>query len=208
VNLSYPLELISHPVDGRILEVLTGADAGFTGRQIHALLGEGSVSGVQLGLDRLRRQGIIVAEPAGRAILYRLNADHLAAPHVRALAHARHELLRRLRSEFEGWNPRPLTAYLFGSTARRDSTADSDIDLFIVRPRDIDDPDRPDWRNQVDALARKVTAWTGNETRVVEFGAEDVRSGAGHDPLLAAIREKGLHLAGDGSLLRSRRGEG
>jgi hypothetical protein len=27
VNLSRPLELISHPVDGRILEVLTGADA-------------------------------------------------------------------------------------------------------------------------------------------------------------------------------------
>ena len=63
MNLSHPLELISPTVDGRILEVLSGADAAFTGRQVHALLGEGSAAGVQLGLDRLRRQGIITAEP-------------------------------------------------------------------------------------------------------------------------------------------------
>jgi hypothetical protein len=38
-----------------------------------ALLGQGSAAGVQLGLKRLRRQGFVSAEPAGRAILYRLN---------------------------------------------------------------------------------------------------------------------------------------
>src|SRR5438067_1430016 len=116
MDLSHPLELIAHRVDGRILEVFSGADAAFTGRQVHALIGEHSVSGVQAGLDRLRRQGIVTAQPAGRAILYRLNTDHLAAAHVRGIAHLRHELLLRLRSEFESWNPRPLAAYLFGST--------------------------------------------------------------------------------------------
>ncbi len=202
MNLSHPLELISHPLDGRILEVLAGAHAAFTGRQVHALLKAGSHRGVQLGLDRLRRQGIITAEPAGRAILYRLNADHLAAVHVDALAHLRHELVRRLRSEFEGWNPRPRAAYLFGSTARRDSTADSDVDLFLVQPRDIGDPDSPDWRNQVDALSRRVSAWTGNDTRVAEFGEDEVRSAASTDPLLASIRDDGINLAGDESVLR------
>jgi predicted nucleotidyltransferase len=202
VNLSHPLELISHPVDGRILEMLSGADAAFTGRQVHAALGEGSARGIQLGLARLHRQGIVLAEPAGRAILYRLNTDHLAASHVRALAHLRHELLRRLRSELGSWDPGPVVAYLFGSTARRDSTADSDIDLWLVRPAEIVDPDSPAWRNQVDALARAVTSWTGNDTRVVEFGEEEARTGASRDQLLESIGAQGIHLAGDESVLR------
>src|SRR5207302_3253467 len=84
VNLTHPLDLVAHGIDGRILEVLCGAEAAFTGRQVHALLSGGSAAGVQLGLNRLRRQGIVTAEPAGRAILYRLNASHLAAPYLRA----------------------------------------------------------------------------------------------------------------------------
>jgi len=202
LNLSHPLELISHPVDGRILEMLSRADTAFTGRQIHIGLGQGSARGVQLGLARLHRQGIVLAEPAGRAILYRLNHDHLAAVHVRALAHLRHELLGRLRSEFESWDPRPLVAYLFGSTARRESNAESDIDICLVRPAEVVDPDSARWRNQVDALARAVTSWTGNDTRVVEFGEEEARTGASHDPLLASIRDQGIHLVGDESVLR------
>ncbi len=201
VNLSHPLDLVAHGIDGRILEVLCGAEAAFTGRQVHALLGHGSAAGVQLGLNRLRRQGIVTAEPAGRAILYRLNASHLAAPYLRALVDLRRELLGRLRSEFEGWGPQPLGAYLFGSTARRDSADDSDIDVCIVRPLDVD-ADASTWRDQVDRLSRVVTAWTGNEVRVVEFSEDEVRSGVGSDPLLASIRAEGNQLAGDESLLR------
>lgn len=201
VNLTHPLDLVARGIDGRILEVLSGADAAFTGRQVHALLGHGSAAGVQLGLNRLRRQGIVTAEPAGRAILYRLNASHLAAPHLRALVELRRELLGRLRTEFEGWGLPPLAAYLFGSTARRDSTDDSDVDLCVVRPLDVD-ADAPAWRDQVDRLSRMVTAWTGNEARVVEFSEDEVRSAAGNDPLLASIRAQGIQLAGDESLLR------
>ncbi len=206
VNLSHPLDLVAHGVDGRILEVLCGADAAFTGRQVHALLGNGSAAGVQLGLDRLRRQGIVTAEPAGRAILYRLNASHLAAPYLQALVNLRRELLGRLRSALEDWDPGPLAAYVFGSTARRDSTADSDIDLLLVRPLDVD-ADAPSWRNQVDRLSRMVSAWTGNEARVVEFSEDEVRSMAGNDALLASIRAEGIQLAGEESRLRLSRPE-
>src|SRR5438309_4824279 len=146
VNLSHPLELISYPLDGRILEVLAGADAAFTGRQVHALLGDHSARGVQVALNRLRQQGIVAAEPAGRAILYRLNTGHMAAAHVLGLAHLRHELVRRLQSQFASWDPQPRAAYLFGSTVRRDSTSTSDIDICIIRPDQVGDPDRPDWR--------------------------------------------------------------
>lgn len=202
VNLSHPLELISYPLDGRILEVLSGADAGFTGRQVHALLGDRSVRGVQLGLDRLRRQGIVTAEPAGRAVLYRLNTSHLAADHVLGLAQLRHELIRRLRSEFSSWELQPAAAYLFGSAARRDSAAGSDIDICIIRPKAVGDPDSPDWRVRVDSISRKVNVWTGNDTRILEFAEDQVLPLIGRDPVLVSIRDEGIHLAGDDGFLR------
>jgi hypothetical protein len=79
-------------------------------------------------------------------------------------------------------------------------------DLCAVRPLNVD-ADAPAWRNQVDNLSRMVTAWTGNEARVVEFSEDEVRSMAGHDPLLASIRAEGMQLAGDESLLRPNQAE-
>jgi predicted nucleotidyltransferase len=204
MNLSHPMELISHPIDGLILEVLAGADAAFTGRQVHALVGEHSVRGIQLGLNRLRRQGIIEAEPAGRAILYRLNRCHLAAPHVIGMAHLRSELVRRLKAEFERWDLQPATAYMFGSAVRRDSTASSDLDILVVRRGDVEDPDRPDWREQIDRLSDKATRWTGNDTRVLEYAEDEARALVEGDPVLGSIREEGIHLAGDERFLRTR----
>lgn len=204
MDLSHPLQLTSHPVDGRILEVLAGADASFTGRQVHALLGAYSARGVQLGLDRLRRQGIITAEPAGKAILYRFNITHLAADHILALVHLRRELLRRLRMAFESWNPKPVAAYLFGSTARNESTADSDVDLCIIRPRGIQDSDQANWREQVDRVSRDINGWTGNEARVLEYGEDQARSLIDRDQVLAAVLAEGIRLVGDEGFLHGR----
>jgi len=204
MDLSHPLQLASHPVDGRILEVLAGADASFTGRQVHALVGVYSPRGVQLGLDRLRRQGIITAEPAGKATLYRFNTNHLAADHILGLAHLRRELLRRLRMTFESWNPKPLAAHLFGSTARNESTADSDVDLCIIRPGDVQDPDRADWREQVDRVSRDIREWTGNEPRVLEYGEDQARALVGRDQVLTVVSKEGIPLAGDERFLQHR----
>jgi predicted nucleotidyltransferase len=156
---------------------------------------------VQLGLDRLTRQGIVAAAPAGRAILYRLNVDHLAAPHIQALIQLRRELLQRLRADFQNWVPAPAAAYLYGSTARRESTAESDIDLLVVRPRDVD-ADAAAWRSQIDRLSRMVTVWTGNEAQVLEFSEDEARTLAGRDALFVSIHGDGILLAGDDGLLR------
>lgn len=205
VNLSHPLELISHPLDGQILEVLSGADAQFTGRQVHSLLRKRSPRGVRLSLDRLCRQGIVSAEMAGRATLYRLNRSHLAAAHVLALAHLRYEFIRRLRAAFASWDPQPAVAYLFGSSARRESNAASDVDICIIRPTSVDDPDRPDWRQQIDAISRDVSSWTGNDTRILEFAETEVLDRLDSDPVLTSIREDGVCVAGDAELLRHQR---
>lgn len=202
MELQRPFRVVTPTVDGDVLAVLAGADAEFTPPQVHRLIGDWSVEGVRKALDRLTAQGIVVQRVAGRAGLYQLNREHLAASAIRALAGQRDELLGRLRDQIAAWRSRPDYAALFGSAARGSMGVDSDIDLFVVRP-DETDPDDPAWRDQLDKLARDVTAWTGNDTRVLEYAASEctigIRDG---DAVLADIARDGIDLSGSAALLR------
>lgn len=196
MDLGHPLAVVTPTVDGDVLAVLAGADAAFTGREVHRLVGRYSEAGVRNVLSRLVDQGIVLVERVGPSYSYRLNRDHLAAPHIIALAGLRGELNARLRARFAEWDPAPVYAALFGSVARGDMRPDSDIDLLIVRPDTVDgDDDR--WADQVDRLARDVTRWTGNDTRPLEYGDTEIRRALRRgDPVLRAIRAEGLPLAG------------
>ena len=105
---------------------------------------------------------------------------------------------------FESWSPMPVAAYLFGSTARNESTADSDVDFCIIRPRDVQDSDQVRWREQVDRVSRDIRGWTGNEARVLEYGEDQARSLIGRDQVLAAVRKEGIRLVGDEGFLHRR----
>lgn len=202
MELQRPFRVVTSTVDGDVLAALAGADAEFTPPQVHRLIGDWSVTGVRKSLDRLAAQGIVAHRVVGRAGLYRLNRQHLAAPAIQAIAGQRDELLGRLRNRLATWRPRPDYAALFGSAARGGMSVESDIDLFVVRPDEID-PDDPAWRDQLDALERDVTAWTGNDARVLEYTtSECVRGAREGDAVLVDIAREGIHLLGAESLLR------
>lgn len=173
MNVSRPYGVISHPLDSAVLHTLSGTSTSLTGRQVARLTSEGSQQGIGKALNRLVAEGVVEREEAGRSALYRLNRRHLAAPAVELLVNLRRELFDRLRRAFEEWELRPMHASMFGSAARGDGDVNSDIDLFIVRPEDVDTEDSR-WRDQLDRLANDVRSWTGNHAGIVEFGAEDV----------------------------------
>jgi predicted nucleotidyltransferase len=196
MDLARPLSVITPTVDADVLGVLAGAEASFTGRQVHQIAGRPSERGVRNALHRLCAQGIVGRERVGSADRYTLNRAHLAAPYIEALAGLRSELLRRISAELARWSIAPVFSALFGSAARSDMGPDSDLDLIVVRD-DAVDVDDPAWRDQLDSLARDVTAWTGNETRLLEFGAREVRAGlAAGDEVLLAARDEGIVLHG------------
>lgn len=203
MDLARPLTVISPTVDADVLAVLARARAAFTGRQVHQLAGRHSERGVRNALHRLCEQGIVTRERIGPSDWYALNRAHLAAPPIVALAQLRTELLHRVTAELEAWVIAPEYAALFGSAARGDMRPDSDIDLFVVRPGDVD-PDDDSWREQLAGLAHDVTAWTGNDTRVLEMSAPEVRAGlASGKQVLLDIREVGHTLHGPNAFLRS-----
>lgn len=194
--LQRPFQIISPTVDGDALAVLAGAEAEFTAPQVHALIGQYTVEGVRRALNRLTSQGIVLARRPTRAALYRLNRAHLGSDAVVAIATIRQRLLAELRQRLEQWVPSAEFVALFGSAATGVMRDDSDIDIFIVRPSIID-ADLPVWREQIDAIERDLTSWTGNDTRVLEYDTREVRDGrAAGDPVLHDILRDGIVLHG------------
>jgi predicted nucleotidyltransferase len=155
-------------------------------------------------LERFVEQGLVDREPAGSAFVYTLNREHLAASAVEALTNLRASLLDRLRQEIVGWTIAPTHASLFGSAARGDGDATSDIDLFVVRPAEIDEEDAT-WRNQLDELAEGVRRWTGNHAGIAELSAGELASLRGRrPPILQELDADAITLAGPelGTILR------
>jgi hypothetical protein len=203
MDLRHPLGVITPTVDGDVLAALAGADAAFTGRQVHRLVGRYSEAGVRNVLNRLVDQGVVLVHQVGPSYTYRLNRDHLAAPHIVALAGLYREFLDRLRSRLAQWDPPPVYAALFGSAVRGDMRLDSDIDLFVVRPDDVDMED-DQWWSQLSSLTSDMTRWTGNDARPLECTHEIVRRGMRRgEPVFQAILNEGVHLTGPSDYLRT-----
>jgi len=147
-------------------------------------------------LDRLCNQGIVDREEAGRAFLFTLNREHLAAPAVELLADLREELLRRIRDAVDGWTVKPRHLSLFGSAARGEGGVDSDIDLFVVRSKALE-PQEPVWREQLDLLGWQVERWTGNPGRIVEMEEREIaRLRKERPPIVEELLVDAIGLAG------------
>ncbi|HWH46063.1 MAG TPA: nucleotidyltransferase domain-containing protein [Thermoleophilaceae bacterium] len=197
-----PLRVVTPTLEGDVLRVMAGADAEFTGGEVHRLVEHGSRDGVRDALDRLVDQGVVLCRPAGRAHLYRFNREHVAAPWIEGLAGVRQQLLERLRSEIEGWAVQPVAAAVFGSVARGEAGPESDLDVFLVRPASADED--TGWDEQVAALAAAVTRWTGNDARPLEFREDELAAGAGDEPVLRDVLEHGIEIGGSLRALRRR----
>lgn len=201
MDFRQPLHVIAPTLDGDVLLVLAGADAEFTGREVHRLVGHSSEQGVRKTLERLVAQGVVLRRSAPPAHLYRLNREHVAAPWIEGLAGLRGQLIERLREAIRGWRVRPVAAVLFGSAARGEGAPESDLDILLVRPAGQELDSEP-WSEQVTALQAAATAWTGNDTRVLDYSEEELHELQQPEPVLLEAVRDGIELAGSLQALR------
>jgi hypothetical protein len=196
MRLQNPLSVVTPTLDADVLMALGSASRAFTAGELHRLIGKHSHTGIRKVLLRLEDEGILTSESIGNAVAYRFNNDHMAAPAIVELVKLRFAYLDRLREAFGAWDPAPVFAAMFGSAARGEMTNSSDIDLFVVRPDDLGAAARVKWDDNLQALQRNASRWTGNDVRALEMSLAEVTENLPHEPVLEAIRYDGVVLYG------------
>ena len=172
MHLSKPYSALSPSVDLEVLVELARSTKTRSGREVSRRIGR-AWGGVGPVLERLVEQGLVERDEVGATYVFALNREHLLASLVEELAGLRITFFDRLRELMAGWETQPLHASVFGSMARGDGDTSSDIDLFLVRPKQVDLEDET-WRQQLDELSNRVRAWTGNSTSLIEVGFNEL----------------------------------
>lgn len=194
MDLSDPAAAVVPSLDGAVLAVLARTTKPLTGREIHRLAGRGSQHGIQRLLHRMDEHGLVDVVRAGPANLYTLNRDHVAAEAVVALAALRARLFQRIRENLESWPTPPVAAAIFGSAARGDGTAESDIDVFVVRPDGVDAEDES-WSDSVDSLAQAIMRWSGNRASIIQTTRAEIQQMMEREaPIVAELRRDAVAL--------------
>ena len=108
-----------------------------------------SPQGVRLVLDSLAQQQLVAVLGAGRALLYRLEESHPFASVLVALFEAERlrweRLLITIRETIAKRGVAVRAAWLYGSVAREEDTAHSDLDIaLLVSSRHVADQVRED----------------------------------------------------------------
>lgn len=173
MDLRNPISTVVPSLDGPVLQVLARSERGLSGRQIHKLAGTGSVAGVRLVLQRLASTGLVHVDDVGNSLLYHLNRKHLVAPAVEFLSDLRSTLTGRLADEISGWRIPPVHASLYGAIARGDGDLESDVDLLLIRPDQVDTGDVL-WEDQAGRLMQAIVDLTGNPAHIFELSRSEL----------------------------------
>jgi len=122
-----------------VLALLYGhVDQSFYTRQIAREAGA-SVGAVQRELGNLSKAGLIVRSALGSQVFYRANREAPVFPEMRALVNKTVGVFGVLRSTLDALSKRIVVAFVYGSVAREEETAQSDVDLMVVGSVNLDD---------------------------------------------------------------------
>lgn len=119
----------------RVLALLFGQpDRSFYASEIIKLAGSGSGS-VQRELARLARSGLVSVTRIGRQKHYQANPDSPVYDELCAIVQKTVGLVGPIREALSPVSKDIKLAFIYGSVAKREDTASSDIDLMIVSDR-------------------------------------------------------------------------
>jgi len=171
---------------GAVLAVLLRTGTPLTGRQIYGLVSDDySLWTVQEALKALTRLGLVETQIIGRAGVHTINELHASVAPLRALLDPVSALRAAIKAVTEG---DVHAVMLFGSIARGEATAESDIDLAVIAPSG--------WDKRAE-LEDSVRAHLGSDCDVLVFTkAEFDRLATSGEPVVSDILRDGVALIG------------
>ncbi len=175
MDFTRPIEAIIPGVQGRVLSVLVETTAELNLRTVARLAGV-SVAQASRVLPHLVELGLVERREVPPSSLFRLVPEHIAAGPLLRIARARDGMLKAMERIAGDLPVSPISVIVFGSFARGEADAHSDIDTILVRPAGVDEADEA-WAASVEQWSSAVFRMSGNRVEVFEVGADEI---AGH----------------------------
>ncbi len=175
------------------LRVLARVHEPISGREL-ARRAETSPSTTRRVLERLQQAGLVHARPSSHALLYTANREHLLWEPVHALLTGLTRLEDELIRVVEQRTDQRATLAVFGSVARGEATATSDLDLVLVLPDTTGIDER---EALVDDLTDLIERRSGNPAQVLALTDRQLRNMVAHaDPLIDSLTRDARTLTG------------
>jgi uncharacterized protein len=181
---------------GAILGLLYGhPDQSYYYRQITRQLNSVSVGTLQRELDTLLQLGLIERSIVGKQVFYRANRAHPVFPDLRALVAKTVGATQILSSALPPLADRIAVAFVYGSMARQEEKAESDIDLLIVGKVTLED---------VLATLGDVEQSLGRQINPTVYSVAEFKSklASGNHFVTSVVRGEKIFLIGDEDELR------
>jgi predicted nucleotidyltransferase len=172
VDYIHPIEALVPGTQGRVLAVLANTESELTMRGVAELAGV-SPQQASVVLRHLVELGLVERRDRPPVALVRLVRENLAAELIVALARLRDEAVARLRRCAAEIEPAPASLVVFGSFARGNADARSDIDVLVVRPKMTADSFDV-WTDSLGRWADQASHALGNPVNLVEASVEEL----------------------------------
>ena len=149
-------------------------------------------------IGELAELGLVERREIGRTVVVSLARHSAAGEVIDRLAHLGSEVIARLRSLATELEPAPETLLIFGSFARGEADANSDLDFLAVRSQSAD-PEK--WTTALSAFTEQAHELAGNRVQVLDYELDDLRRKAGPRARVGrdfwrALRHDAIVLAG------------
>lgn len=191
MHLTHPLTSLAPTLDMGVLAVLARSTRVVGLTHVAEAL-DTSRTGTRAAAERLAEQGLVDVVTVGRAKGYALNREHVLVPAILSALRAPAEIRARIRALVDEWPLPPAKVILFGSMARGDADAGSDIDLVVLHD-DAATPDDDRWAEQLLELSSGVRRWTGNDCDVLAFSSKEwTRMHDTRNPLATEVDREGV----------------
>ena len=195
MDLVQPVQAVIPGALGRILAVLAGTSAELNLRTIARLSGV-SVAQASRVMPTLVELGMVERRDVPPSAQFRLVEEHVASRAVLALARVRQTVLEELGRAAAALAPPPLSVIVFGSFARGEARAESDVDIVVVRPADVAEEDEA-WGSSLERWREHARRITGNRVEIVEVDEHKIaRLLNSRKPLWSDVVREGLVIFG------------
>ncbi|MBF0103785.1 MAG: nucleotidyltransferase domain-containing protein [Deltaproteobacteria bacterium] len=186
------INLLADPVKIRVYQALSLHTVGLTGRALGQIV-ETSPFKINQVLKYLVEQGLVIQTVLGKAHRYSLNLEHVFIKSaMMALLKSEKDILKNMgRMMTNRLSPKPLAIILYGSVARGDEGARSDLDLLVVFG------DRPPSSKVLIKKFEDIPLMYGNFPSITCVGLSDFLSpDSAHQALMRHIKKEGKSIAG------------